>query len=39
MIAFFSISAPTNSQPIFNGGILILAVGLSTLARQYAARA
>ncbi len=31
--------APTNFQPIFKGGILILAVGLSTLARQYAARA
>lgn len=31
--------APTNFQPIFKGAILILAVGLSTLARQYAMRA
>ena len=30
--------APTNFQPIFKGAVLILAVGLSTLARQYAAR-
>lgn len=30
--------APTNFQPIFKGAILILAVGLSTLARQYAMR-
>lgn len=29
--------APTHFQPIFKGGILILAVGMSTLARRYAA--
>jgi ribose transport system permease protein len=29
--------APTNFQPIFKGGILILAVGMSALARRYAA--
>jgi ribose transport system permease protein len=29
--------APTNYQPIFKGGILILAVGMSALARRYAA--
>jgi len=28
--------APTHFQPIFKGGILIFAVGLSTLARRYA---
>lgn len=28
--------APTHYQPIFKGGILIFAVGLSTLARRYA---
>jgi ribose transport system permease protein len=31
------LGAPTHFQPIFKGGILILAVGLSTLARRYAA--
>ena len=31
--------APTYFQPIFKGGVLILAVGLSTLARRYAANA
>jgi ribose transport system permease protein len=31
--------APTYFQPIFKGGVLILAVGLSTLARRYAASA
>jgi ribose transport system permease protein len=31
--------APTFFQPIFKGGVLILAVGLSTLARRYAAAA
>jgi ribose transport system permease protein len=31
------IGAPTHFQPIFKGGILILAVGMSTLARRYAA--
>jgi ribose transport system permease protein len=31
--------APTYFQPIFKGGVLILAVGLSTLARRYAAAA
>jgi ribose transport system permease protein len=31
--------APTNFQPIFKGGVLILAVGLSSLARRYAASA
>ncbi len=31
------LGAPTNYQPIFKGGILILAVGMSTLARRYAA--
>ena len=30
-------SAPTNFQPIFKGGILILAVGMSALARRLAA--
>lgn len=30
--------APTYFQPIFKGGVLILAVGLSALARRYAAR-
>ena len=30
--------APTFFQPIFKGGVLILAVGLSALARRYAAR-
>lgn len=29
--------APTYFQPIFKGGVLVLAVGLSTLARRYAA--
>jgi len=29
--------APTNYQPIFKGGILFLAVGMSALARRYAA--
>ncbi|MGD9914937.1 MAG: ABC transporter permease, partial [Rhizobiaceae bacterium] len=29
--------APTYFQPIFKGGILVLAVGMSTLARRYAA--
>jgi hypothetical protein len=29
--------APTFFQPIFKGGILVLAVGLSALARRYAA--
>ncbi len=28
--------APTWFQPIFKGAILVLAVGLSTLARRYA---
>jgi ribose transport system permease protein len=28
--------APTYFQPIFKGGVLILAVGLSSLARRYA---
>lgn len=31
------VGAPTHFQPIFKGGILILAVGMSTLARRYAA--
>ena len=31
--------APTYFQPIFKGGILILAVGMSALARRYAASA
>ena len=31
--------APTFFQPIFKGGILVLAVGLSALARRYAASA
>jgi ribose transport system permease protein len=31
------IGAPTHYQPIFKGGILILAVGMSTFARRYAA--
>jgi ribose transport system permease protein len=31
--------APTFFQPIFKGGVLIVAVGLSALARRYAARA
>jgi ribose transport system permease protein len=31
--------APTYFQPIFKGGILVLAVGLSALARRYAATA
>jgi ribose transport system permease protein len=31
--------APTYFQPIFKGGVLILAVGLSTLARRYASGA
>jgi ribose transport system permease protein len=31
--------APTYFQPIFKGGVLILAVGMSTLARRYAAAA
>jgi ribose transport system permease protein len=31
--------APTYFQPIFKGGVLIVAVGLSTLARRYAANA
>jgi ribose transport system permease protein len=31
--------APTFFQPIFKGGILVLAVGLSALARRYAAAA
>lgn len=31
--------APTSFQPIFKGGILVLAVGMSTLARRYAASA
>jgi ribose transport system permease protein len=31
------LGAPTHFQPIFKGGILILAVGISTLARRYAA--
>ena len=31
------LGAPTHYQPIFKGGILILAVGMSTLARRYAA--
>ena len=30
--------APTYFQPIFKGAVLILAVGLSTLARRYAAK-
>jgi len=30
--------APTYFQPIFKGGVLVLAVGLSTLARRYAAQ-
>ena len=29
--------APTYFQPIFKGGVLVLAVGLSSLARRYAA--
>jgi ribose transport system permease protein len=29
--------APTYFQPIFKGGVLVVAVGLSTLARRYAA--
>lgn len=29
--------APTHFQPIFKGGILVLAVGMSALARRYAA--
>jgi ribose transport system permease protein len=29
--------APTFFQPIFKGGVLVLAVGMSTLARRYAA--
>jgi ribose transport system permease protein len=28
--------APTYFQPIFKGGVLVLAVGLSSLARRYA---
>jgi len=38
-VAFNGLSvfgAPTWFQPIFKGGILVLAVGLSTLARRYA---
>jgi ribose transport system permease protein len=31
--------APTYFQPIFKGGVLIVAVGLSTLARRYASAA
>jgi ribose transport system permease protein len=31
--------APTFFQPIFKGGVLIVAVGLSALARRYAAKA
>lgn len=31
------LGAPAHFQPIFKGGILILAVGMSTLARRYAA--
>lgn len=31
--------APTHFQPIFKGGILVLAVGMSALARRYAATA
>jgi len=31
--------APTHFQPIFKGGILVFAVGLSALARRYAASA
>ena len=31
------LGAPTNFQPIFKGGILILAVGMSALARRLAA--
>jgi ribose transport system permease protein len=31
--------APTHFQPIFKGGILVLAVGMSALARRYAASA
>jgi ribose transport system permease protein len=31
--------APTHYQPIFKGGILVFAVGLSALARRYAASA
>jgi ribose transport system permease protein len=31
------LGAPTHFQPIFKGGILILAVGVSALARRYAA--
>lgn len=31
------LGAPANYQPIFKGGILILAVGMSALARRYAA--
>lgn len=31
------LGAPTHFQPIFKGGVLILAVGISTLARRYAA--
>jgi ribose transport system permease protein len=32
------LGAPTHFQPIFKGGILVLAVGMSTLARRYAAQ-
>ncbi|MDQ7251126.1 ABC transporter permease [Dongia sedimenti] len=31
------LGAPSNFQPIYKGGILILAVGMSALARRYAA--
>jgi ribose transport system permease protein len=31
------LGAPTHFQPIFKGGILILAVGMSALARRFAA--
>jgi ribose transport system permease protein len=31
------LGAPANFQPIYKGGILILAVGMSALARRYAA--
>lgn len=33
------LGAPTHFQPIFKGGILVLAVGMSTLARRYATQA
>jgi ribose transport system permease protein len=34
---FAILGAPANFQPIYKGGILILAVGMSALARRYAA--